>query len=425
MYKTEVLIISNRKELSIKYKKLIENLGQNVVIAKDLSDAISDIQNKEVEFIIISDTIKEKLSDFIKKIRILTYNTRPIIIAVSKSNDLNDKLETLEAGADDFLGEEISKSEFQMRFKAHIRRYIESSLNPTTRIVNKNITIKALKKSFAQIKPYSYLLIKIKGINTYRKTHGEIAYEKVLQTLSAIINSTLSQEDFVGHISDSEFILITNTMQAEKIASFLVFAFDNILSKFYSNDEYENNFTIEYDETKQETKQALMRLNISAAEKNENENDYREILNNLNELIELCKNSLNSTYVIDRIKLKGKVLKKEKKNKVLILEPDEALSCLLKNVCELEGIKTEITFNKKEFEKIYKTFKPDVAIIDWGNKQENHLEIAKKISKDDIKIIFSSTYLNKKEILKSGADLYIPKPYEINDIMEWIKKFLN
>ena len=32
---------------------------------------------------------------------------------------------------------------------------------------------------------------------------------------------------------------------------------------------------------------------------------------------------------------------------------------------------------------------------------------------------------NKKEILKAGADLYIPKPYEIDDIVFWIKKFLN
>lgn len=426
MYKSKVLIIANRKEFSIKYKKLIENLGQDALIAKDLSNAISIIQNEEIEFLIISDTIKEKLSDFIKKTRILTYNTRPIIIAVSKSSDLNDRLETLEAGADDFLGEEITKQEFQMRFKAHLRRYIESSINSITGLLNKNITIKAIKKSIIELKPFSYLLIRIKDIDTYRKTHGEIAFEKVLQTLSAIINSTLSPDDFIGHLQESDFILITNPIQAEKIASFLTFAFDNILNKFYSSDEFENNFTIQSDETKQETKQSLMRLNIAITEKNENENDYREILNNLNNLIELCKDSHSSAYVIDRIKLKGEVTKKEKKNKVLILEPDEALSCLLKNVCELEGIKAEITLNKKDFEKIYKAFSPNVVIIDWGNKEkENHLNLAKKISKDDVKIIFSSSFLNKKEILKAGADLYIPKPYEIFDIINWIKKFLN
>ena len=113
MYKTRVLIISKRKEQSIKYKKLIEALAQDVEITNDLSNALSIIQKQENEFIIISDSIKEKLSEFIGKIRVLTFNARPIIIAISKSSDLEDRLQALEAGADDFLGEEISKQEFQ------------------------------------------------------------------------------------------------------------------------------------------------------------------------------------------------------------------------------------------------------------------------------------------------------------------------
>ena len=75
---------------------------------------------------------------------------------------------------------------------------------------------------------------------------------------------------------------------------------------------------------------------------------------------------------------------------------------------------------------LYGKFCPDVVVLDWGrDKKSKTLEIAKTISKDNIKLIFSSAYLNKKEILKSGADLYLPKPYEINDIMDYIKKYLN
>ena len=426
MYKTRVLIISKRKEQSIKYKKLIEALAQDVEITNDLSNALSIIQKQENEFIIISDSIKEKLSEFLAKIRVLTFNARPIIIAISKSSDLEDRLQTLEAGADDFLGEEISKQEFQMRFKAHLRRYIESSINPITHLFDRKITQKAIKKTFDEFENNSYLLIKIKNLDLYKKTHGEIAQEKVLQTLGAIINSTLAQNDFIGHINDSDLILITNTLQAEKIASFLAFAFDNILNKFYSQDDFENNFTIQTDDTMQETKTGLMRLNIASIECNENEKDYKTINSRLEELIKLCENSENSTYVIDRVKLKGSVQKPEKKNKVLIFEPDESLSYLLKNVCELESINVVLVSQEDEFKKIYQEFKPNVVLLDWGYKDNSQtLKIAKTISKDDIKLIFTSSYLNKKEILKSGADLYLPKPYEIDDVVKWIKKFLN
>lgn len=424
MYRARVLIISNRKEQLIKYKKLIENLNQEAIYTKDLSCALGILQKQEIEFIIISDTIKENLADFIKKIRILTYNSRPIIIAISKSNDLEDKITTLQNGADDFLGEEISKTEFQTRFSAHLRRYFESSINPVTGILDRKITTKALTKSLEE-KEKAYILIKVQGIDKYRIHYGEIAYEKVLQTLGAMINSMLSNNDFIGHIKDDEFILITNPLQAEKISAFLVFAFDNILNKFYSTDEFQDNISIQSGDNIQEEKDYLMRLYIASSEKSQNENNYRNIINNLNNLIKLCNSSSNSTYVIDRIRLQGETIE-NKKNKVLIFEQDSALSYLLKNICEMNDIEATIALDLKDFNKLYAAFRPNLVVLDWGNKEKsNSLELASKISKDNIKIIFTSSFLNKKEILKAGADLYLPKPYEINDMLNWIKKFLN
>ena len=310
-----------------------------------------------------------------------------------------------------------------MRFRAHLRRYMESFLNPITHLSDKNITIKAIKKTFELEEDISYLLIRINNLENYHKTHGEIAYEKVLQTLSAIINSAISQNDYIGHIQENELILITNSLQAEKIAQFLTFAFDNILNKFYSTDEFENNFTIQSDDNIKETKIGLMRLSIAIIKRNENKNEYRSILNNLCELIKLCNFEQASTYIVDRFKLKGEVSKKEKS--VLIYEPDSALSYLLKNVCEMNNLKVQIALTKKDFIETYEKQKPNLVVLDWGNEEKSEiLSLAKEIKKDNIKLIFTSSYLNKKEILKSGADLYIPKPYEIDDIFYWIKKFL-
>ena len=425
MYKTRILIITNRKELGAKLKKRIDNLAQNAIYTNDLSYALKIIQEQEMEFIIISDTIKEKLSGFIRKIRALTYNFRPVIIAISKSDDLNDRLEILQNGADDIIGEEISKNEFQVRFMAHLRRYIESYLNPITHIYDRQISQKAVSQSLLDEQDYSYLLVKIKNAHIYRSVHGEIAWEKAIKTLGAIINSTLTKDDFIGHISDSEFMLIVNPMASEQIASFLTFAFDNILNKFYSEEEYNSNFTMETSDNKEEFKKGLMRLNIAVCKKSDRKKDFRQILNNLYEIVNLLQDSEKSAYLIDRAKLQGEV-SQICKNRVLIFEQDSALSYLLKNVCELNSIIAKTVNIQEDFENIYNEFKPDVVVIDWGYDNKNTtLELAKRISKDDIKIIFSSSYLNKKEILKSGADLYIPKPYEIDDMMGWIKKFLN
>ena len=73
------LIIDKRKELSTKYKKLLDSKTNKVIISKNLISAMKLIQDKEPDLIIISDSIDSDLSDYCKKIRALTYNMRPII----------------------------------------------------------------------------------------------------------------------------------------------------------------------------------------------------------------------------------------------------------------------------------------------------------------------------------------------------------
>ena len=103
-----VLIIDKRKELSVKYKKCIDDTEANTIIARNLKDAFVFLQELEPDMVIISDSIDENLADFCKKVRILTYNSRPIIIALSKSADISDRISVLENGADDFISEPVN-----------------------------------------------------------------------------------------------------------------------------------------------------------------------------------------------------------------------------------------------------------------------------------------------------------------------------
>ena len=86
------LIIDKRRELSTKYKKLLENKDNTCHISKNLISAMKIIQDQEPDLIIISDSNEGELSDYCKKIRALTYNMRPIIVATSKSAELADKI---------------------------------------------------------------------------------------------------------------------------------------------------------------------------------------------------------------------------------------------------------------------------------------------------------------------------------------------
>ena len=154
-----VLIIDKRKELPVKYKKALESPQLSTIITTSLKDALIKIQTQEPDIIIVSDSIEENLSDFCQKIRTLTYNIRPVIIAISKSADTNDRISILEHGADDFISEPVNIEEFKTRVKAHIRRELETSLDDKTLLPNKKLTLKSIKRMINSNKDCAILLV--------------------------------------------------------------------------------------------------------------------------------------------------------------------------------------------------------------------------------------------------------------------------
>lgn len=61
------LIIDKRRELSVKYKKLLQNELSTVIVSKNLISAMKTIQDSEPDLIIISDSIDGDLADYCKR----------------------------------------------------------------------------------------------------------------------------------------------------------------------------------------------------------------------------------------------------------------------------------------------------------------------------------------------------------------------
>lgn len=169
---------------------------------------------------------------------------RPIIIATSKSAELQDKLAVLENGADDFISEPVNPEEFIMRIKAHLRRELESNMDPKKFLPGKNYSKRALKRIVSENTFWAAMLVSIENFKNYKETYTELASDKLIQTYCAIIRSALSENDYLGTISENEFLIITDGLKAEKIANFLTFAFDSVASKFYSPQDNKRGFML-------------------------------------------------------------------------------------------------------------------------------------------------------------------------------------
>ena len=416
-----VLIIDKRKELPAKYKKCIDDSQTKVIISSLLKDGLEKIQTRQPDMIIISDSIEEDLGDFCRRIRELTYDTRPIIVALSKSADTKDRISVLEKGADDFLSEPVNIDEFKTRIKAHLRREIESNLDNKTLLPNQKLVKKALKRTLVAENP-AVLLVSVENLDNYRTVYTDLAADKLIQTFVAISKSTLDENDFIGQLNDTTFVIITNKYSGEKLASFLVFAFDTVAPKFYSETDSKRGYMLLKGERYAGMRANFVSLCIGGIIEGFNLISTPEaLIEKLLSIKNLAKIPSGSNYVIERIKLSGDgSIVEDKPNKsIYIKEKDDSLNYLIRTALELQGYDILSELNE--------TSQPSVIIMDSGDDL-SELELLRKIrtipNLSETRIIVTSTVHNKSAILDSGADLYLPKPYEISDLIRWVEYFI-
>lgn len=147
------------------------------------------------------------------------------------------------------------------------------------------------------------------------------------------------------------------------------------------------------------------------------------LLNKLISIKQLAKIPSGSNYAFERTKLTAtdSVVGDVYNKNIFIREKDESLSYLIRTALELQGYDVQNELDENS------AIQPSIIIMDSGKELEE-LDFLKKIKKSqnfvNTKVIVTTTIHDKSVILDSGADLYLPKPYEISDLIRWVEYFL-
>lgn len=315
-----------------------------------------------------------------------------------------------------------------MRIKAHLRRELESNMDPKKFLPGKNYSKRALKRIVSENTFWAAMLVSIENFNNYKETYTELASDKLIQTYCAIIRSALSENDYLGTISENEFLIITDGLKAEKIANFLTFAFDSVASKFYSPQDNKRGFMLMRGDEIAGRRSNFVHTTIGIIT---NEfiqyKDSNMLMSSLLHIHKLADMPAKSNYLIERPCISAEnSINNEVNNRVVIIENDEAMTLLLNTILDLQGFEVTVS---NSYDTSIDTI-PAMIILDAGNVESlKGIEVCKKLRQDPkfdkTKIIMTSIYHDKELILNAGADLYIPKPYEISNLIKWVEKLFN
>lgn len=410
-----------------------DNSGTYFIKTDKINNAEGIIEKYDPDIIIVYDNFDKDIKEICMEIRNQKSVHRPVIIVVTDKISTESKFEIVQAGADDI--QNIDSNEISLRLYAHLRRKEEESLNPVTKLPFPNFTYKIIKRNIEKQNDeiVSLMCLDIDNYTAYKQSYGFIAAEKLLQTFVAIVKTIISKDkDFFGQIGENSFVILTKPKKAEKIANFLSFSFDSVASKFYSSEDVERGYIILSGDDKIGRRIPFVSTSIGIVSNEHNTfNNYQEALNLCRNTQLLARSKSGSYWVSDRPKLSGRkndIVIKDIKDKVLIMEKDEALSYLLATTFEMKG------YNVKTIDKFEETIDnvekshPHLIMLDLTEEDFiDELSLCRFIKKEypEIKVIISTAMRDKQKILDTGVDLYMPKPYDLETLFNWVESFLS
>jgi PleD family two-component response regulator len=163
-------------------------------------------------------------------------NIIPIIFLTEK-RDRADRLQGLEIGADDYITKPFDVQELRLRVRNAIRRAgLDTLTNPVTGLPEGEVVLERIRECLKKEK-WAILLVSLQNLDGFREQYGFVASDDVIRAVSLIVNNNTNekgaQENFIGHLSSTEILLITETGSASILDEHVRTRLEKALDYFY------------------------------------------------------------------------------------------------------------------------------------------------------------------------------------------------
>ena len=278
------------------------------------------------------------------------------------------------------------------------------------------------------------MVVSLNHFQDYADVYGRIPCEQVLKMLAALLKSYVLPPDMVGQTDMDQLLILSTPDKAEKLATALCSKFDEIVPTFYSDREQTRGYIISVVNDQISRRVPFISLSIGIVNsENHPYKTYQAAYANALEMKHLAKAMFGSRWSSESKRLAGTITNTQtlnRKKHILIIESDAALAFLLKTTLEMQGYELEIAINPNEAKSFLDNQLVDIVILDaLLHGETSGLELCKWIRTQEklahLYIICTSTLHDRDLIINAGTDIYLPKPYELSSLFNWVDYFAN
>ncbi len=307
--KPRVLIADDQTELLMLMKETVEQAGFEVFIASDGGEALQVVFETHPDIAVLDYNMPVK--DGLQVAQDLKDNPLfahiPIIICTAYG-EKSTKIKGLSMGIDDYLIKPMDTDELIARIRMILKRNkLVLDTNPLSKLPG-NPSIQArVEREIQQGGTFAVLYLDLNNFKAYNDIYGFEAGDRVLKaTANLLAKLTIHNEnsrDFIGHIGGDDFIIVTDFLKAEALASRIVAAFDEIAPSFYSPEDRARGYIVSTDRQSNIKKFPFLSIAIGIVHnKLRPLASFAQVSNIGTELKKGAKISDKSSYLLDKRK---------------------------------------------------------------------------------------------------------------------------
>jgi len=159
------------------------------------------------------------------------------VIFLTEKRERDDKLAGLELGAVDYITKPFDIQELRLRVRNALRRTrLSTLLNPVTSLPEGVLVRERLEQMLKQSE-WAVVLAGIRGLGKFRDRFGFVAADDVSRAVTLMIANAVQEsggeDDFVGHTSSGDFVIVTTLERYKKIGERCLIRLQPSIQYFY------------------------------------------------------------------------------------------------------------------------------------------------------------------------------------------------
>jgi PleD family two-component response regulator len=283
MSKGRILVVEDDFDISNLLRIYFDSQGYEVAVTPKGNDAL-ELCRRNLPNVIVLDIQLPDIDGY-EVCRRLRGNLRTShipILFLTQRDERSDKIAGLELGADDYITKPFDIEELKLRVQNAIKRaQWENLTSPTTGLPSGKLIEEQLRMLMRR-KDWAVLYVGVNHIEGFNEAYGFVAGDDVFRFAAMVLSDGVDEHgtpnDFIGHVSADDFLIISDEEHAQSIKDYVTERFKNEVGTFYSFRDRERGYIQLKDGAAGEKQVPLMTLAIGIVDsKTAHFADIREI----------------------------------------------------------------------------------------------------------------------------------------------------